>query len=134
MAAIHLENCRDATIQDCHSIDCAVGLSAINCTGLRATGNVFALSVLPDAIARRDSPALLEYMNIPKRTPSNLVQEAIDRLASNFPDANAAVADLQRSRLVEFLGPGANVTAIVTGVFQVIRAGALATVRSIVGH
>lgn len=132
--AIHIENCTNVTLKDNRSVGFDIGIRAINSTGVHATGNVALSSQLASVIAKRDARALLEYMKIPEETPANLVQEAIDLSVANFPNANAAVSDLRRSRLFEYLGGGANLTAIVEGVFQVINSGALATVRSIIGN
>jgi hypothetical protein len=132
--AIHIENCVDVTLKDNRSVGFDVGIRAINSKGINATGNVAVSSQLAAAIAKRDPLALLEYMSIPKQTPPNLVQEAIESSASNFPDENAAVADLRRSRFYDYLGVGANLTTIVEGIFSVIKSGALANVRSIIGY
>jgi hypothetical protein len=71
------------------------------------------------AIELRDPPSLFEALGLPKDTPPVLLIEALNLLSDNVSSSTEEKENtLSQSRLVKWLGSGANIATITQGLTQ----------------
>lgn len=131
---MHFEGCTDVTVKNSKVVGWDTGIRVINSTNFKSHNNLIVSKGIFEAIDRCDPKALLMALGLPPDVPTNIVAEAISKVATTYPNIEAAKTELKSTRLVEYLGAGADILSIAQAFYSVIPPGAVSAVLSVLNR